>query len=289
MPQREEPKPFPQFEGRHITRVHRPPRSESPNPDVVPILRKLNTAAYRFGVQIEDEFRSEDSRHCGILTQQQIYDAISRFADLNSSESKVFFQNYSDGYYKDILDDLNHPECAPVRETKRNISAITEPLERLKGSLSERSISMFDILGSKYVPIPRAISLLSRYTPDAEVIVRTFTDSRRPELCDVSDLQMAYDSVSPKRTFSTSTFNQSWVQSDLQGIKMSAQARRKRVESLFDGAPNYVPFDEFSRRLQVLNSNIDSRSLARIRSCFECERGIDWQKFCEAVYNSGAL
>ena len=282
-----EPKPYPQFEGRETLKVQRPPRGETPVPEVVPILTKINTAAYRFGVQIEDEFRHVDSRHCGLLSQQQIYDVLASFADLTYDERSQFFKVYNDGYYMDIVEDLKSPQCAAVTETKRNIdSTITRQLEQLKGALAERSISIYDIHGNKCVPVSRAINLLSRYTPDAESIVNTFRDARRPELVDISELQNAIDSVSARKVYGKSAASEAQIQQDLASIRQVCAARRRQVQSLFSDCPPFIPFDEFQRRLSTLNTYIDVKALARIRSYFEEEQGMNIQQFCKAVSTS---
>ena len=282
-----EPKPYPQFEGRETLKVQRPPRGETPVPEVIPILTKINTAAYRFGVQLEDEFRHVDSRHCGTLSQQQIYDVLQSFADLTYSERCEFFKVYNDGYYMDIVEDLKKPVCAAITETKRNIDAtITKQLEQLKGALSERSISVYDILGNKFVAIPRAINLLNRYTPNAENIVNTFKDTRRPELVDVSELQRAVESVSARKVYGNSAASEAQLQQDLASIRQVCAARRRTVQSLFSDCPPFISFDEFQRRLNTLNTYIDVKALARIRSYYEEEDGMNVQKFCKAVSTS---
>ena len=252
------------------------------NEEIIPILQKINTEAEKVSANIFDELREVDSLHCGVISRQQLYDAIS-FIGLSPAEFSQLYASYPDGRYSFLIQDLNDPRSQPVKAVERKIDdKLAEVLSQLKGVLSTRSISILDVLGDRFPTATRASALLSRYTPNSTLITDAFRDKRRPELVNTMAIQEAVENAVAKKKV-VYRDNKTVVYQDICVMRQKFDARHIRVRRLFAGCDKFIPFEEFIKRIESANIIIDGRQIERLQRRFETSNGVEWEEFAKEI------
>ena len=269
---------------RELARQRSIPFQES----IIPILQKINYNAERKSVMVNDEIREIDRLRCGFINQQQLNDALS-FASLSPDEQEQLWNAYSDGKYGFLIQDLQDPRAAPIKKVTHEVNEhLSQVLSELKGVLQTRSLTIYDVIGDRNTLATRAAAQLSRYTPEASLIVDTFRDEKRPELVDSIGLFEAIHNV-PVYKKTVYRDNENAVYLDLIGIRQKLDARHKNIKSLFNGCPDFISFDELIKRIESANIIVEGRESERLQRKFLTPDGVDWKYFVTEIENSSTL
>ncbi|EAY12129.1 hypothetical protein TVAG_301460 [Trichomonas vaginalis G3] len=258
--------------------------------EVLPILQKINTAARRLCVSIEDEFTSNDSLKTGQVSVKSFYEIIS-FAELSSQELQILIRNYPEVNYVDLCKHLKSEKAQPLLSssaiiTSGNNAKIYEMLSQLKSNLQYNAINIGDII-TPNMNVERATNLLMKFSKDSPAILNSFRDKRRPEIVDLFELQRALDMTKAAKA-KILKCNLTTLNTELCAMRQKAQARRRKLDSIFQGCERSISVDEFIKRLNSFSISLGNRELEIIKAKYELDGGIDWMSLCKDAENSHA-
>lgn len=260
------------------------------NENLIPVLQKINTAARRLCISMEEEFVHNDPLKTGQVSVK-VFNEIMGFAELSMEELNAIIRNYPNVNYVDLCEHLKSPQTQPMMASSAKIQTdptrqIQEMLSKLKSNLIYNAIAITDIITNN-MSCERAVNLLSKYTQDAKQIIEAFRDPRRPEVVDLFELQRALDSTNAAKMkllkCSMTTLN-----TELCAMRQKAQARRCKLEKMFAGCPASISPEEFCKRLSVLFISFNPRELEIFKAKYELDGGIDWASVCRDAENSHA-